>query len=367
MAFRDGVAALTEQMEFQLTSLADLNAAAFDQIIDVRSPSEYAIDHLPGAINLPVLSDAERAQVGAVYVQDSRFTARKMGAALVARNAATHLDGALKDKDGGYRPLVYCWRGGQRSASFAGILAQIGWRVRVLNHGYRAYRRLVVRTLYDDPFPAPVVVLGGHTGTAKTEILCHIDDLGVQVINLEGLANHRGSLFGGRKDPQPSQKAFERKLAQVIGGLSPDRPVIVEAESSRIGNLTIPPMLWAAMRQAPRIRLEVPLEVRAAYLATNYRDITADPEHLRAVIEKLRPLHSRDRIDHWLELAGSGDFTALALSLMEHHYDPRYKRSDGHKGAAAQTVLSFDDLSPGGLQRAARSVDQKISGVLPDH
>ena len=220
-------------MALKLTSLAELAALDFDDIIDVRSPAEFAEDHVPGAINLPVLSDAERAEVGTVYVQDSPFKARKIGAALVAQNAARHLQGPLADRDGGWRPLIYCWRGGQRSGSFAAILSQIGWRAEVLEGGYKSYRRLVVDSLYERAFPAPVVLLDGNTGTAKTEVIARLPALGVQSIDLEGLANHRGSALGGQ-GAQPSQKAFETALAMRVAALDPSRPVVVEAESSRI-------------------------------------------------------------------------------------------------------------------------------------
>jgi len=152
-------------------SLSDIYTGPFDTIIDVRSESEFLEDHVPGAINLPVLNDAERAEVGTIYVQDCSFKARKIGAALVARNAARHLEESLSDHAGGWQPLVYCWRGGQRSGSFASILTQVGWRTSLLEGGYRTYRRLVVEALYDAPFLPPVYLLDGNTGTAKTRIL----------------------------------------------------------------------------------------------------------------------------------------------------------------------------------------------------
>jgi len=250
-------------MALTLTRLADLGRAGFDTIIDVRSPAEYAEDHLPGAINLPVLDDAERARVGTIYKQQSPFLARKVGAALVARNAARHLEGALADKPGGWRPLVYCWRGGQRSGSFATILGQVGWRVDLVAGGYKAWRTLVVGALNDQPFPAPLWVLDGNTGTAKTELLARLSALGRQTIDLEALANHRGSLFGHRAGGQPSQKAFEGRLAMAISALDPARPVVVEAESSRIGDLMLPKQLWAAMCAAPRLCIAAPLAARA--------------------------------------------------------------------------------------------------------
>jgi len=347
-------------MAFELTDLADLNTLPFDQIIDVRSPAEYALDHVPGAINLPVLSNQERARVGTIYVQDSRFRARKLGAALVARNAAAHLEGALADKDGAYRPLVYCWRGGQRSGSFAGILAQIGWRVDVLAGGYRSYRRLVAERLYESEFPAPVVVLGGNTGTAKTDILHKVAARGGQIIDLEGLANHRGSLFGARDGGQPSQKSFEGALAQEITALDPARPVLLEAESSKVGNLFVPPSLWKAMQAAPRLMLEVPLAERARYLTHAYADLVADTEGLANIINKLRHLHSVEQIENWLDLAREGAFESLAKGLMERHYDPRYTKQND---PISWRALSVDDLSETGLEATAARVMEFVGSV----
>ncbi|NOX72761.1 MAG: tRNA 2-selenouridine(34) synthase MnmH [Alphaproteobacteria bacterium] len=351
-------------MAFELTELSQLDALAFDRIIDVRSPAEFAQDHLPGAINLAVLDDEERARIGTIYVQDSRFRARKLGAALVARNAAHHLENTLVDEGGGFRPLVYCWRGGQRSGSFATILAQIGWRVQVLDGGYRSYRRLVVRRVYDDVFPAPVMVLGGNTGTAKTEILARLKAAGAQVIDLEGLANHRGSLFGARAGGQPSQKAFEGALAMEIARLDPARPVMVEAESSKVGQLYVPPSLWKAMRAAPRIFLDVPLAERARYLTKAYGDLVEDRWALAAIINRLRPLHPAERIEHWLELAQQGAFEALASELMQHHYDPRYSKQNGPDTEAAK-VLHLDDLSDASLDRAAATLSGLMATPCP--
>ena len=246
-------------MVFRMTRLSDLAQAGFDSVIDVRSPSEFAEDRVPGAISLPVLSDDERARVGTIYVQDSPFLARKLGAAIVARNTAAHLEGPLADKNGGWRPLVYCWRGGQRSGSFATILSQVGWRAETLEGGYQTYRRLVIRRLYEDAVPSPVVLIDGYTGTAKTEVLAALGKKGVQIIDLEGLANHRGSALGGRGD-QPSQKGFESLLAAKVDALDPSRPVVVEAESSRIGRINLPPQLFAAMKAAQRVEVVAPLE-----------------------------------------------------------------------------------------------------------
>ena len=318
-------------MAITLTTLRDLAKLGFDDIIDVRAPAEWAEDHLPGAINLPVLDDAERAQVGAIYKQVSPFTARKLGAALVAANASRHLQGPLADRPGGWRPLVYCWRGGQRSGSFASILAQIGWRVETVAGGYKAWRGLVVAALYDQPFPCRVVVLDGNTGSAKTEILNRLPGLGVQVLDLEGLARHRGSLFGAMPNAlngggQPSQKAFETALAMAMLALDPARVVVVEAESSKVGNCRLPAGLWKAMLAAPRVAIVAPLAARAAYLARAYGDVSGDVVRLSGLIDLLRPMHASEVIEGWHGLADAGAFEALAAGLMAAHYDPRYDK-----------------------------------------
>lgn len=345
----------------ELTQLHGPGALDADTLIDVRAPSEFAEDHLPGAINLPVLDDAERAQVGRIYVQHSRFEARRIGAALVARNAARMLEGPLADRPRGWRPVIYCWRGGQRSGSLALILQQVGWPVRVIDGGYRAYRRLVVRALYEAAFPAPLVVLDGNTGTAKTALLDLLAARGVQVLDLEAMARHRGSLFGAQPGGQPVQKGFESALAMGIAGLDPARAVVVEAESHRIGRIMLPPALWSAMQRAPRVMLRAPLPARAAYLTQAYADLAADPAALIARIDALRPWHSRDQIATWTAQAQEGDVTALAEGLLAQHYDPRYRRS--RAGAPART-LDVPDLQPDSLARAADALVDAISQVI---
>ena len=346
-------------MAFTLQSLRDLNDSRFDAIIDVRAPSEFAEDHVPGAINLPVLSDEERARVGTIYVQDSPFKARKLGAALVARNAAAHLEGPLFGFDGGWQPLVYCWRGGQRSGSFASILAQIGWRVETLAGGYQCYRRLVAQTLYDDPIPSPILLLDGNTGTAKTDILQRLPALGVQAIDLEGLANHRGSALGGQ-GAQPSQKAFESALAAAIGALDPARPVVIEAESSRVGRLNLPPRLFAAMKEAGRIEICAPVAVRAAYLTRAYRDLVEDREALIERLNRLIGLQGRARVADWVAMAEAGELKALAADLIEHHYDPRYAKVRGRRGAVSSPIET-QDLSEAGIDQLAAEVAEAVA------
>ena len=340
-------------MPVTLAALSDLTELPFDEIIDVRSPLEFALDHIPGAVSLPVLSDAERAEVGTIYVQEDRFLARKIGAAMVSRNAAKHLETHLAEKPGSYRPLIYCWRGGQRSGSFATILKQIGWRAETLEGGYQSYRRLVVKCLYDDPFPAPVVLLDGNTGTGKTELLNLLPEHGVQVIDLEGLARHRGSLLGALEGGQPSQKGFESVLAARVAALDPVRPVVIEAESSRIGDRSLPPSLWSAMRAAPRLVLEAPLAERSRYLARAYADVTRDTEDLAARLMPLHRRHSWERVNIWLDLGRAGRFEELAAQLMEQHYDPLYRRQDRAAGAPR---LRLEGLNTDTLSKAAGEV-----------
>ncbi len=347
-------------MAITLTSLLQVYALGFDEIIDVRSPSEWAEDHIPGAINLPVLDDAERAEVGTLYTQVNPFTARKVGGALVAKNAALHLQGPLAEKTGAWRPLVYCWRGGQRSGSFASILSQIGWRTELVAGGYKTYRGLVVAQLYEVPLASPVVVLDGNTGTAKTEVLAHLAAQGVQVIDLEGIARHRGSLFGAMAGGQPSQKGFETALAQVIARLDPARPVVVEAESSKVGNCRVPPMLWRAMQGAPRVAIAAPVAARADYLLRAYADLIEDPARLDAIISSLRAAHAGEVVQGWRRMVAQGDYRNLAADLMAQHYDPRYGKHRA-RNAAGLIEIATESLAEGDLAGLAAKVADAVA------
>ena len=347
----------------QILQAADAESLArFDMVIDVRSPGEFAQDHAPGAVNLPVLSDAERAEVGAIYVQESRFKARRIGAAYIAANVARHLRTALADKPGGFQPLIYCWRGGQRSNAMATILSQVGWRTTVLSGGYKTWRRQVTARLYDLPLDLRVVLLDGGTGCGKTEVLQRLAARGLQVIDLEALAPHRGSLFGALADtPQPSQKMFESRLLGLIDGLDPARPVVIEAESSKVGERMIPPALWRLMTEAPRIELSAPAEARAAYLVRAYRDIVRDRPALDEALRRLPTPPGRKRLQAWGELADAGDFEALALALMELHYDPAYRRAARKAEHPSLGALELERLEPADLDSAAAEIGRRIA------
>jgi len=337
-------------------SVAAVLAHGFDDLIDVRSPAEFAEDHVPGALSLPVLNDEERARVGTIYVQDSPFRARKLGAALVARSAAAHIEGPLADREGGWRPLVCCWRGGQRSGSFATILAQIGWRAETVEGGYRAWRRLVQRSLYEEALPHRLVLLDGLTGTAKTEILHRLEGRGPQVLDIEGLARHRGSLLGGMPGGQPGQKAFETALAARLAALDPARPVLAEAESSKVGDLSLPPALWAAMRRAPRIEVTAEPEARARFLSLAYADLAADAPRLEPLLMQLVPLRGRATVDRWRLLLREGRTEALAAALMADHYDPAYRQSRARDPAPPLRTVPAGALDERDLDRVCERI-----------
>jgi tRNA 2-selenouridine synthase len=300
----------------------------YDSIIDCRSPAEYAEDHIPGAVSAPVLDDAERATVGTLYKQVSPFEAKKLGAALVAKNVARHVQTIFAGKDRGWRPLVYCWRGGKRSAAMAHILREVGWEAQTLAGGYRGYRRWVVAQLETVPQTLLFKVVHGPTGSGKSRFLGALRRAGAQVLDLEGLAAHRGSVLGNLPDrPQPSQKWFESRLLHELSALEPAHPVYVEGESKKIGQLQVPEALIATMRASPCVVLETALEARVSLLIDEYRHFVEDRAALEAQLDCLVALHGRERIARWKSLAARGLWRGFVAALLEEHYDPAYRRS----------------------------------------
>jgi len=331
---------------------------SFDALLDARSPAEFAEDHLPGARSLPVLGDAERAYIGTVYKQQSPFEAKRQGAVLVSRNIARHLEAALAGKPKAWRPLVYCWRGGKRSGAFAHVLREVGWDARTLEGGYRAYRRWIVEQLATLPGMFRLRVVHGATGSGKSRLLRALTRAGAQVLDLEALAAHRGSVLGDLPgQAQPPQKLFETRLYAALSAFSAARPVYVEGESRKIGQLQVPEALMTAMRASECVRLEATPEARIALLMQEYRHFFTDTTALRAQLECLVPLHGHARVEAWKSLVAGGEFEALVARLLEEHYDPAYRRSAARNFARlpeAQVlhVPSPDEDAFAGIARA---------------
>jgi len=300
----------------------------FDAVIDARSPAEFAEDHLPGAINCPVLDDEERRIVGTLYATQGAFVARRIGGAMVAANLSHHLRTKFSGMPERWRPLVYCWRGGMRSGSMVTWMRMVGWDAQQLAGGYKRFRRHVIDRL-DALAPAlPLRVVCGPTGSAKSRLLRLLAEEGAQVLDLEALAVHKGSVLGQVPGAgQPTQKAFETRLWQAIEALDPARPVFVEAESRRIGKLQLPTAVLERMRASPCVELLAPVPARLAYLLQDYAYLGDDRAALAQQIGLLRGLHAHAVIDQWQAWALAGELAPLFEALMVHHYDPAYARS----------------------------------------
>lgn len=301
---------------------------SFSAVIDARSESEYALDHIPGAVNWPSLNDEERRVIGTIYKQVSPFEAKKRGAAIVARNVAAHIERELLDTPKNWQPLVYCWRGGNRSGAMATILGAIGFRVTLVEGGYKAYRQALLEDLPPTVTQLKFRVVCGRTGTGKTHLLQALARAGAQVLDLEALAEHRSSVLGlipGR--PQPSQKHFDSRLWQALRAMDPAREVYVEAESKRVGNVTVPECLIDAMRASPCLTLEMPLPARVELLLRDYAFFTRDIDFFCDRLATLVALRGREMVARWQDQARSGDLAGVVLALLDEHYDPKYEQS----------------------------------------
>ena len=309
-----------------LVTVAQL--AEFDEVIDARSEAEFADDHIPGAVNCPVLGNEERARVGTIYKQVSAFEAKKIGAALISRNIARHLETRFSDRPRQWLPLVYCWRGGARSGAFAHVLEQVGWRAGRLDGGYKAYRRSVISDLERLPQQFKWRVVCGLTGSGKSRLLRELARRGAQALDLEALAAHRGSVLGDLPgEPQPSQKMFESLIWAELRKDDPAQPVFVEAESRKIGELRVPGALIDAMWTGACVRLEAPVALRVAMLRREYHHFVSDPALLGTQLDCLTAFYGQQRVGAWKALAAAGEWDALVRELLENHYDPAYRRS----------------------------------------
>jgi tRNA 2-selenouridine synthase len=339
-----------------------MNFKGFDAILDARTPSEFALDHIPGAISAPVLDDAERAQVGTLYKQVSQFEAKKLGAALVAKNVAGHVERLFSKYPTTWKPLVYCWRGGKRSAAMAHILREIGWQAETLPGGYKAYRKWVVEQLSEVKLDFQVIQ--GPTGSGKSRLLGALAKAGAQVLDLEELAAHRGSVLGnlpGR--PQPTQKRFESLLVEKISSFDAGKTVFVEGESKKIGQLQVPDALMARMRASPCVRLEASLDTRVALLLDEYRHFLKDEETLGRQLDCLVPLHGREKIAAWKALGAAGAWKEFVDALLTEHYDSAYHRSSSNNYVqlAQGRVVKIPSPDEQAFAQAARGlVEEKV-------
>ena len=341
----------------------------FDEIIDTRSPSEFALDHVPGAVNCPVLDDAERARVGTIYKQVSPFEARKIGAVLVARNIAKHVETRFAAHAHDWRPLVYCWRGGKRSAAMAQVLRDIGWRAAQLEGGYKAYRHEVVARRESLPREFDYRVVCGATGSGKSRLLERLAAHGAQVLDLERMACHRGSVLGERPDePQPPQKLFDSMLWNALRRFDPAAPVFVEAESRKIGQLQVPGALLERMREGRCIRVEASVAERVRFLIAEYGHFLDDPETLKSRLACLTGLYGRAVIDRWLALVEARAWEELVGDLLVNHYDPAYRRSTlrNYPDLGAAPALRLERLSPDAIDAAVAGLLERPSASAMD-
>lgn len=301
------------------------NNKKFDTIIDVRSPLEFAEDHIVGAINCPVLSDLERQKVGTIYKKESSFKAKIIGSSLTAKNIAFHIENNFMEKKGSWQPLIYCWRGGQRSKAFSIVLSEVGWRTNQLKGGYKEYRNQVINFLDNIGPKLKITLISGKTGSAKTKILKSIENEGGQILDLEGLANHKGSLLGKIPDLiQPSQKFFESLIFNKIQNLDLKDKIYIEAESSKIGNIHIPKSIWKKMIKSPRIEISANVELRAKFLVSDYDYMCNDPTLINPIIKGLKNRLSKNLFDEWTNLIDRKKWLDLTKSFLENHYDPSY-------------------------------------------
>jgi tRNA 2-selenouridine synthase len=302
--------------------------ASFDAIIDARSPSEHQLDRLPHALNWPSLNDEERVRVGTVYKQVNAFEARKIGGALVARNVAAHIEAYCQDKDKQWKPLIYCWRGGKRSGSLALILGQIGFDVHLIEGGYKAFRAEMLLDLERLSPRFDYRVICAPTGSGKTRLLQALRRAGAQVLDLEALANHRSSVLGLIPgEVQPSQKNYDMRIWEALCSFDANRPVYVESESKKVGNVSIPECLITAMRVGRCLRLDLPLEARVSLLLEDYEHFVDDPEFFCARLEVLIPLRGRAVVEAWQACAREGRMAEVVEDLLKNHYDPSYLAS----------------------------------------
>ncbi len=300
----------------------------FDAVIDARSEGEYALDHLPGAGNWPTLHNDERITVGTLYKQVSPFEARKLGGVLAARNIASNIETHALDKPKHWAPLAYCWRGGQRSGSLSMVLDQIGFKVTLVQGGYKAFRAAMLEDIPLQAQRLQLEVVCGTTGCGKTRLLHALAAEGAQVLDLEGLANHRSSLLGAVPGlPQPTQKRFDTLVWDTLRKFDAARPVYVESESKKIGNLTLPTALVERMHASPCLQLSLPTEERIELLLEDYSHLVQDTAYFCHRLDVMAEFRGKVVVQGWKDQVAAGHFRPVVQDLLTQHYDPSYLKS----------------------------------------
>ena len=331
----------------------------FDTVIDARSEGEFDEDHLPGAINWPTLNNDERIEIGTLYKQVNAFEAKKRGAAIAARNIAGHIDREVIDKPKDWKPLAYCWRGGKRSGSLSLILSEIGFRVTLLEGGYKAFRAAVVADIPRWVSGLQFRVICGTTGSGKTRLLQALSAQGAQVIDLEALANHRSSVLGAIPgQPQPTQKRFDTLVWDALRRLDPTRPVFIESESKKVGNVAVPVSLIEAMRQSPCLSLVLPDTERVALLMEDYDFFVRDVEHFCNRLQVLTEFRGKAVVDDWTRSVRAGDIEPVVQALLTQHYDPVYIQSmrRNFQQFEGAKIIAPDDHSVPAMARLAQQL-----------
>jgi tRNA 2-selenouridine synthase len=357
-------------MSIQLLAAADAlqQIDAFSTVIDARSEDEYALDHLPGAVNWPTLTNDERRIVGTTYKQISAFEARKRGAAMAARNIAGHIEREVLQLPMDWQPLLYCWRGGKRSGSLALILDQIGFKVSLIEGGYKAFRAGIVADTPRRVEALRFTVVCGPTGSGKTRLLQALERAGAQVLDLEALANHRSSVLGGIPGvDQPSQKAFEMRVWNALRRFDPARTVFVESESRKVGNAFIPESVMTAMRASPCLRLELPMEERVALLMEDYAFFATDTDLFCDRLGVLVGLRGKAVVGEWQRKVCCGEIQDVVQDLLLRHYDPGYSasiRSNFAQFDASKTIAA-NDHSAGTFDQLAHQLAHQVPAEVP--
>ncbi|APG28284.1 tRNA 2-selenouridine(34) synthase MnmH [Syntrophotalea acetylenivorans] len=341
-----------------LTPEAFLQRAANCPVFDARTPGEYGQAHIPGAYNLPLFSDEERHQIGILYKNQGKETAVLRGLEMVGPRLTDYI-ARVREITDSREILVHCWRGGMRSSSLAWLLETVGYRVALLKGGYKAYRRQVQATL---AAPWPLLILSGMTGSGKTELLQNLRRRGEQVLDLEGLANHRGSAFGAIDGlAQPTTEQFENEIGAQLQTLVSDRPIWVEDESRRIGRVVINDNLYKQMRKATVIKIDVPRERRVERLCIDYGNEA--PEKLAEAVTNISKRLGGEKTSATLQAITNGDISSAAHAILD-YYDKTYLFGLKQRDPQRVVMLTPTPERPGEIARSLIELSNNLPAEL---